>query len=74
LGAHIFTHEFTQNKIRKGKVNIKKRALIGGFSVISSWVTIGKHAVVSLNSFVKKDVDEYETVGGNPAKRIKLSN
>lgn len=71
-GAKIFTHEFTQNKIRKGKVHVKKRALIGGFSVVRSGVTIGKHAVVSLNSFVTKDIKDYDTVGGNPAKKIQI--
>ena len=71
-GAKIFTHEFTQNKIRKGKVHIKKRALIGGFSVIRSGITVGNHAVVSLNSFVTKDVQDHEKVGGNPAKKINI--
>ena len=70
--ASIFTHEFTQNKIRKGKVHIKKRALIGDFSVIRSGITIGEHAVVTVGSFVKEDVKDYDSVGGNPAKRINI--
>ena len=51
-GASIFTHEFTQDKIRKGKVHIKKRALIGGFSVVRSGVSIGKNAIVGIGSFL----------------------
>jgi len=70
--ASIFTHEFTQNKIRKGKVHIKKRALIGGFSVIRSGITVGERAVVTVGSFVKEDVKDYESVGGNPARRINI--
>jgi acetyltransferase-like isoleucine patch superfamily enzyme len=73
-GAQLFTHEFTQNKIRKGKIHIKKRALIGGFSIIRSGVIIGENVVVSVNSFVTKDIKDNETVGGNPAKKIKISS
>ncbi len=67
--ASIFTHEFTQNKIRRGKIHIKKRALIGGFSIVLSGVTIGKNAIVGIGSFVNRDVNDNETVGGNPLKR-----
>jgi acetyltransferase-like isoleucine patch superfamily enzyme len=73
-GASIFTHEFTQDKVRKGRVHIKKRALIGGFSVIRSGVTVGEHATVAVGSFVNRDIKDYESVGGNPLKNIELSN
>lgn len=72
-GASIFTHEFTQDKIRKGKVHIKKRAVIGGYSLIRSGVTIGEKAVVAAKSFVNKDVQDHESVGGIPAKKLNLS-
>jgi acetyltransferase-like isoleucine patch superfamily enzyme len=71
-GASIFNHEFTINKIRKGKVHIKKNALIGGFSIIRSGVTIGEHAVIGIGSYVNRDVKDYETVGGNPLRVIKI--
>ena len=73
-GASIFTHEFTQNNVRKGKVHIKKRALIGGFSIIRSGVTVGENATIGIGSFVNRDVMDNEAVGGNPLKQIKLSN
>lgn len=69
-GASIFTHEFTQEKIRKGEIHIKKRALIGGDCLIRPGVTIGEKAVVAAKSFVNKDVKDGETVGGVPAKKI----
>ena len=69
-GASIFTHEFTTDKIRKGKVHIKKRALVGGFSIIRSGVTIGEHAVIGIGSYVNRDIKDYECVGGNPLKTI----
>lgn len=70
-GASLFTHEFTQDRIRKGKVVIKKRALIGGFSIVRSGVTVGEHAIVAAGSFVNRDIKDYESVGGNPLKAIK---
>ena len=73
-GASLFTHEFTQDTIRKGKVHIKKRALIGGFSVVRSGVTIGKNSIIGVGSFVNRDVDDDESVGGNPLRSIKLSS
>ena len=69
-GASIFTHEFTTDKIRKGKVHIKKRALVGGFSIVRSGVTIGKHAVIGIGSYVNRDIKDNESVGGNPLKKI----
>ena len=72
-GASIFTHEFSQKKVRKGKVHIKKRALIGGFSIIRSGVSIGEHAVIGIGSYVNRDVKDSETVGGNPLRTIRLS-
>ena len=72
-GASIFTHEFKQDSIRKGKVHIKKRALVGGFSIIRSGVTIGEKSIISIGSFVNRDVKDFETVGGNPIKKINLN-
>ena len=73
-GASIFTHEFTQDKIRKGKVHIKKRALIGGFSVVRSGVTIGENAIIGIGSFVNRDVNDNESVVGNPLMKIRYNN
>ena len=71
VGAIILAHEYSQDKVRKGKVHIKKRALIGAGSLVRSGVTIGEHAVVAAKSLVNKDVKDHEVVGGVPAKKIK---
>jgi len=73
-GASIFTHEFTQQNIRKGKIHIKKRALIGGFSIVRSGVTIGEYATIGIGSFVNRDVKDNESVGGNPLRPIKIQD
>lgn len=71
VGATILAHEYTQEKLRKGRVHIKKRALIGAGSLIRCGITVGEHAVVGAKSFVNKDVPGFTTVGGVPAKITK---
>ena len=60
--------------MKKGKVLIKKRALIGAGSLIRCGVTVGEHAIVGAKSFVNKDVPDFTIVGGVPAKIIKKNN
>ncbi len=71
VNATILAHEYSQDKLRKGKVLIKKRALIGAGSLVRCGVTIGEHAVVAAKSLVNKDVEDNSIVGGVPAKEIK---
>lgn len=71
VGATILAHEYFQEGLRKGKVHIKQRALIGAGSLIRAGVTVGEHAVVAAKSFVNQDVPDYTMVGGVPAKIIK---
>lgn len=73
VGSTILAHEYSQEKLRKGNVLIKKRALIGADCLIRCGVTIGEHAIISAKSFVNKDVPDYTVVGGVPAKVIKTS-
>ena len=70
-GSTILAHEYSQEKLRKGNVIIKKRALVGADCLIRCGVTIGEHAIISAKSFVNKDVPDYTVVGGIPAKVIK---
>jgi acetyltransferase-like isoleucine patch superfamily enzyme len=71
IGSIILAHEYSQDKVRIGKVHIKKRALVGAGSLVRSGVTIGKHAVIGAKSLVNKDVEDNAVVGGVPAKKIK---
>lgn len=52
-------------------VKICEGAFIGTGCVILQGVTIGKHAVVGAGSVVTKNVPDYTTVAGVPAKEIK---
>lgn len=45
--------------------------LIGAGSFIRCGIIVGEHAVVGAKSFVNKDVPDFTTVGGVPAKIIK---
>jgi acetyltransferase-like isoleucine patch superfamily enzyme len=69
--SHIATHEFTQDSIRIGRVKIGKNVLVGAFSVIRSGITIGDNSIISMCSFVNKDIPAGELWGGIPAKKIK---
>ncbi len=52
-------------------VRICEGAFIGINAVILPGVTVGKHAIVGANSVVTKDVSDYVTVVGAPAKEIR---
>jgi acetyltransferase-like isoleucine patch superfamily enzyme len=55
----------------KGTI-IKDYAWISSNVTIADGVTIGKGAVISANSFVNKDVQDFTVVGGVPAKFLKM--
>ena len=71
-GCRVITHEFLEGEIRIGRVHIGKGAVIGAWSTVRAGVTIGDGAMVSMNSFVNKDIKAGKAVGGVPAKAIKL--
>jgi len=50
------------------KIQIKKGASIGGHSVLTPGVTIGKFALIGAGSVVSKDVPDFALIYGNPAK------
>jgi UDP-2-acetamido-3-amino-2,3-dideoxy-glucuronate N-acetyltransferase len=49
---------------------VKKGASIGANATIICGVIIGEYAMVGAGSVVTKDVPDYTTVAGNPAKKI----
>jgi len=67
----ILTHEVTVRSIRVGRIDIGRQAVIGVGCVIRSGVRIGDGAVVSMQSFVHKDVEAGVFAGGKPAEFIK---
>lgn len=53
---------------------IKEKAWIASKAFIGLGVCIGKGAVVGATASVYKNVEDYQVVGGNPAKVIKTRN
>lgn len=55
----------------KGKVKIKKNAMIGMGTIIMPNVTIGEGAIIASGSLVTKDIPAWVIAGGSPAKVMK---
>lgn len=55
----------------RAPVNIADDVWIGARAIILPGVSLGKGAVVAAGAVVTRDVNEYEIVGGNPAKVIR---
>lgn len=72
--AHI-TDDNTLSILQQGiitkPVHIKEGAFIGINVVIMPGVTIGKHAIVGASAVVTKDIPDYATAVGIPARIIK---
>ncbi|WP_454021112.1 acyltransferase [Azospirillum sp. Marseille-Q6669] len=56
--------------VRSAPVFLGRHVIIGAGSVILPGVTIGLGASVGALSLIRKDVDEYAIMAGNPAKQI----
>jgi acetyltransferase-like isoleucine patch superfamily enzyme len=77
----IFTHihdinshkDIKKTKIIPTKLVIEKYVWIGTGAIILPTVKkIGEGAVIGAGSVVTKDIEPYNVVGGNPAKRISI--
>jgi UDP-2-acetamido-3-amino-2,3-dideoxy-glucuronate N-acetyltransferase len=53
-----------------GPILVRSGAALGANSTILPGVTIGRWAMVGSGSVVTRDVDDYELVAGNPARRL----
>lgn len=60
--------------VTKGRVVIKRGAIVGANAVILPGVTIGEGASVGAFALVKEDVPPFTLVGGCPAKVLKIKN
>jgi maltose O-acetyltransferase len=76
--VHILTagHDMESNKFSNthDPVEISDYAWIGSRATILPGISIGEGAIVAAGSVVTKDVQDFEVVGGNPAKHIKTRN
>lgn len=66
IGSHVSIYSESTIDGKKGKVLIKKGALIGTHSVIMPNVTIGENTVIGAFSFVNQDVPEGALATGIP--------
>ena len=57
-------------KRSKGGITIHDDVWLGANVTIVDGVTIGKGAIISANSLLKDNVEEYAIYAGNPAKKI----
>jgi UDP-2-acetamido-3-amino-2,3-dideoxy-glucuronate N-acetyltransferase len=53
-----------------GPILVRRGAALGANSTILPGVTIGRWAMIGSGSVVTRDVDDYELVAGNPARRL----
>lgn len=54
------------------RIKIEDHAWVCAQAFIGPGVTLGQGSVVAAGSIVVKDVKDWEVVGGNPAKKIKI--
>jgi len=51
-----------------GHVQIGNDVILGGFTLVHQFCSIGQHAFTSMGSSIKQDVPPFVTVAGNPAE------
>lgn len=56
-----------------GGCELKEGATIGSNAVIAPYRTLGRYATLGANSFARKDVPDYTTMVGNPAKVLRVA-
>jgi acetyltransferase-like isoleucine patch superfamily enzyme len=56
------------------QIIIEDNVWIGANCVVTSGITIGKHAIIGAGSVVTKDIPPYSVAVGNPAKVVKKYN
>lgn len=67
-------HQSSNFKFQTGEIIIEDYVWIGSRATILPNVKVGKGAVICAGAVVTKDVDEYNIVGGVPAKVIGIRN
>ena len=76
-GVHIYSHNTIawalsggKEKYTRNAVQIGDNCFVGPQSIIQCGVRIGNNCLIAANSFVNKDVDDFQIVGGSPARVI----
>jgi UDP-N-acetylglucosamine acyltransferase len=64
IGNHTI---FANNASLAGHVNIHDYVILGGFTLVHQFCSIGAHALTAFGSWISMEVPPYVTVGGTPA-------
>ncbi|GMR18586.1 MAG: acyl-ACP--UDP-N-acetylglucosamine O-acyltransferase [Gammaproteobacteria bacterium] len=59
---------FANNASLAGHVNVGDYAILGGFTLVHQFCSIGPHSLTAFGSGISKNVPPYVTVGGAPAR------
>jgi len=74
-GAYLLTgnHDYKKESfdLMIGKITVEDGAWIGAKSVVCPGVTVGTHAVLSVNSVATKDLEAWKIYQGNPAIKVR---
>jgi len=65
IGDHTI---FANNASLAGHVRIGDYVILGGFTLVHQFCSIGSHALTAFGSGISMDVPPYVTVGGSPAR------
>ena len=59
---------FANNAQIAGHVHVNDHAILGGFTVVHQFVTIGAHSITAMGTILLQDLPPYVTAAGNTAK------
>jgi len=65
VGNHTI---FANNASLAGHVHIHDHVILGGYTLVYQFCSIGAHALTAYSSGISLDIPPYVTVGGNPAR------
>lgn len=69
--CELGTHEFLPNWFTIGRLTIKKKCMIGGFTFFRAGVTVGEGVYTGMMTYVNKNVEPNVFTAGIPARIIK---
>lgn len=71
IGNHTI---FANNASLAGHVHIHDYVILGGFTLVHQFCSIGTHAITAFGSGISMDVPPYITVGGSPARAYSINS